>query len=78
MVAAFRAALAKAQAQAGMAAPLQTALTTSAGLKAQAAAMVTLGTYPTTLSAPNLQRVVDLMFTFGVAAQAASTCRRSW
>jgi NitT/TauT family transport system substrate-binding protein len=65
VVAAFRGALAKAQAQAGMAAPLQTALTKSAGLEPQAAAMVTLGTYPTTLSAPNLQRVVDLMFNFG-------------
>jgi NitT/TauT family transport system substrate-binding protein len=65
VVAAFAGALAKAQAQAGMAAPLQTALTTSARLGAQAAAMVTLGTYPTTLSAPNLQRVVNLMFSFG-------------
>jgi NitT/TauT family transport system substrate-binding protein len=65
VVAAFRGALAKAQAQAGMAAPLQTALTTSAGLEPQAAAMVTVGTYPTTLSAPNLQRVVNLMFDFG-------------
>ena len=65
VVTAFRAALAKAQAQAAMAAPLQAALTKSAGLKAQAAAMVTLGTYPTTLSAANLQRVVNLMFNFG-------------
>jgi NitT/TauT family transport system substrate-binding protein len=65
ILAAFRGALAKAQAQAAMAAPVQTALTKSAGLTAQAAAMVTLGTYPTTLSAPNLQRVVNLMFTFG-------------
>lgn len=65
VLAAFRAALDKAQAQASMEAPLQTALTKSAGLKSQAAAMVTLGTYPTTLSALNLQRVVNLMFTFG-------------
>ena len=65
VLAAFRSALAKAQAQAAMAAPLQTALVKSAGLKAQAAAMVTLGTYPTTLSPQNLQRVVNLMFTFG-------------
>jgi NitT/TauT family transport system substrate-binding protein len=64
VVAAFRGALQKAQAQASMAAPLQTALTKSAGLKAETAAMVTLGTYPTTLSAANLQRVVNLMFTF--------------
>jgi NitT/TauT family transport system substrate-binding protein len=65
VVAAFRGALAKAQAQAAMSAPLQTALTKSAGMKAQAAAMVTLGTYPTTTSAQNLQRVVGLMFNFG-------------
>ena len=65
VVAAFRAALDKAQSQAAMAAPLQTALTHSAGLNARAAAMVTLGTYPTTLSESNLQRVAALMFTFG-------------
>jgi len=69
VLAAFRGALAKAQAQAAMAAPLQTALTKSAGLKAQAAAMVTLGTYPTTLSAENLQRVVQLMYNFGTLAK---------
>jgi NitT/TauT family transport system substrate-binding protein len=66
VVAAFRAALEKAQGQASMAAPLQAALTKDAGLKPQWAAMVTLGTYPTTLSAPNLQRVVNLMFGFGL------------
>ena len=65
VVAAFRAALAKAQAQAAMAAPLQTALTKSTGLKAQAAAMITLGSYPTTTSAQNLQRVVQLMYNYG-------------
>ena len=65
VVAAFRAALEKAQGQAGMAAPLQSALVKSAGLEPQTAAMVTLGTYPTTLSAANLQRVVNLMWTFG-------------
>ena len=65
VVAAFRAALEKAQGQAGMAAPLQSALIKSAGLEPQTAAMVTLGTYPTTLSAANLQRIVALMFTFG-------------
>jgi NitT/TauT family transport system substrate-binding protein len=69
VLAAFRGALAKAQAQAAMAAPLQTALVKSARLKAQAAAMVTLGTYPTTTSAPNLQRVVGLMFNFGMLSK---------
>jgi len=65
VLAAFRAALERAQGQASMAAPLQAALTKSAGLKPQAAAMITLGSYPTTLSAQNLQRVVNLMFGFG-------------
>jgi NitT/TauT family transport system substrate-binding protein len=65
VVAAFRAALVKAQAQASMGAPLQTALTKSEGLQARTAAMVTLGTYPTTLSAANLQQVSYLLWTFG-------------
>lgn len=69
VVAAFRGALAKAQAQAAMAAPLQKALTKSAGMKAQAAAMVTLGTYPTTTSALNLQRVVQLLWDYGSLAK---------
>ena len=72
VLAACRGALAKAQAQAAMAAPLQTALTKSAGLKAQAAAMITLGTYPTTMSAANLQRVVQLMYNFGSLPQNIS------
>jgi NitT/TauT family transport system substrate-binding protein len=72
VVAAFRAALNRAQAQAAMAAPLQSVLTKSAGLNPQAAAMITLGTYPTTLSAGNLQRVVDLMWTFGSLQQKFS------
>jgi NitT/TauT family transport system substrate-binding protein len=63
-VKAFRGALERAQAQASMAAPLQTALTKSAGLKPQTAALVTFGSYPTTLSAPNIQRVVNLLFFF--------------
>jgi NitT/TauT family transport system substrate-binding protein len=63
-VTAFRAALEKAQAQASNAGPLQTALTKSAGLKPQTAALVTFGTYPTTLSAQNVQRVVNLLFFF--------------
>jgi NitT/TauT family transport system substrate-binding protein len=66
VVTAFRDALDKAQAQAAMTAPLQAALTKSAGLRPQTAALVTFGTYPTTLSAQNIQRVVKLMFFFNV------------
>ena len=72
VVTAFRAALEKAQAQASMAAPLQTALTKSAGLKPQTAALVTFGTYPTTLSAQNIQRVVNLMFFFNALSATLS------
>lgn len=66
VVAAFRAALDRAQGQASMTAPLQTALTKSAGLSARTAAIVTIGTYPTELTPLNLERVVNLLFTFGV------------
>jgi NitT/TauT family transport system substrate-binding protein len=65
VVAAFRAALEKAQAQAAMTAPLQAALTRHAGLSPQTAALVTFGEYPASLSAANLQRIVNLMVTFG-------------
>jgi NitT/TauT family transport system substrate-binding protein len=64
VVTAFRAALERAQAEGTMAAPVQSTLTKEAGLNPQAAALVTVGEYPTTLSALNMQRVADLMFSF--------------
>jgi NitT/TauT family transport system substrate-binding protein len=64
VVRAFRAALERAQADATMAAPMQSALTKEAGMNAQTAALVTVGEYPTTTSAANEQQVADLMFTF--------------
>jgi len=79
VIAAFRAALERAQAQGAMAAPIQAALTKSVGLRPQTAELVTFGQYPTTLSAQNVQRVVDLMFffntlgkTFNVSSMLAS------
>jgi NitT/TauT family transport system substrate-binding protein len=71
-VTAFRTALEKAQADAGMAGPLQNALTKSAGLSPQTAALVTFGTYPTTLSAENIQRVANLMFFFNALGETLS------
>lgn len=64
VVRAFRAALERAQAQGAMAAPVQSALAKDAGLNAEAAALVTVGEYPTTTSAANEQQVVNLMFSF--------------
>jgi NitT/TauT family transport system substrate-binding protein len=70
VVRAFRAALEQAQAQGGMAGPVQAALTKGAGLPAKTAALVTVGQYPTTLSALNLQRVANLMFSFNALPSA--------
>ena len=64
VVQAFRSALAKAQAQAATSAPVQTALEDYAKMSKQAAALVTVGTYPTTLAADNVERVASLMFFF--------------
>jgi NitT/TauT family transport system substrate-binding protein len=64
MLTAFQAALLKAQADGSLAAPVQSVLTSYAHLQGQAADLVTVGTYPTTLQASNLQRVANLMFFF--------------
>lgn len=61
-LAAFRSALAKAQGDAVMAPPVQSALQSYAGMDAETAALVTVGTYPTTLVASNVQRVAYQMF----------------
>lgn len=62
---AFRNALEQAQAQAAQAAPVRSALEGSEGMSVQDASLLTIGQYPTTLSANALQRVVSLMFFFG-------------
>jgi NitT/TauT family transport system substrate-binding protein len=62
-LAAFRAALLQAQADASMSATVQGALTKYADLNTQTASLVTLGTYPTSLQEANLQRVANLMST---------------
>jgi NitT/TauT family transport system substrate-binding protein len=60
-VAAFKSALAQAQANAAMAGPLQQTLRTSAGMSQEEAAMVTIGTFPTSTNANELDRVTRLM-----------------
>ena len=54
-----------------MTTPVQGALMHFTGLTVQTASLVTLGTYPTALQAPDLQRVASLMFNFN--AQAPNT-----
>ncbi len=61
-LAAFRAALLKAQATAVQQGPVRSALQGSVGMSVQAASLVTLGQYPTSMSASNLQRVVKLLY----------------
>jgi NitT/TauT family transport system substrate-binding protein len=60
--AAFKSALAKAQADAAMAGPIQQTLRTSAGMTQEEASMVTIGTFPTSTNASDLDRVTRLMF----------------
>lgn len=62
---AFRSAMLQAQADAGQAAPVQAVMTHFEGLSTQTASLVTLGVYPTTLTAANLQRIANLMFFYG-------------
>jgi len=57
----FRAALLQAQADSGMRGPLQAILPSASGVSAQDATLITLGTYPTSLSFGQVQRVVQLM-----------------
>jgi NitT/TauT family transport system substrate-binding protein len=61
-LAAFRGALLKAQSAAVQQGPVRTALQGSVGMSVQAASLVTLGQYPTSMSASNLQRVVKLLY----------------
>jgi NitT/TauT family transport system substrate-binding protein len=62
---AFRSALLEAQARAVLAGPVDTVLASFSGMSKQAASLVTIGVYPTSLNAGSLQRVAALMFNFG-------------
>lgn len=62
---AFRSAMIRAQADATQPTRLRAALTHYAGMGHQAAALATVGVYPTSLSVASLQRVADLMSFYG-------------
>jgi NitT/TauT family transport system substrate-binding protein len=61
---AFRNALEKGQAEAAQSAVVRATLQGSVGMSVQDSSLVTLGLYPTSTSASDLQRVVSLMFFF--------------
>lgn len=63
---AFQAALSQAQSDASMRGPVQSALPQFTGMSSQVAAMVTLGTYPASLSVGQVQRVITLMVDSGM------------
>jgi NitT/TauT family transport system substrate-binding protein len=62
---AFRSALARGQSAASQPAPLESALMHYAGMNKQAASLITVGAYPTSLKVASLQRVADLMSFYG-------------
>jgi NitT/TauT family transport system substrate-binding protein len=63
---AFRAALLQAQGNAAVRGPVQSALTSTAGISSADAPLITLGTYPTFFSVGQVQRVADLMYDAGM------------
>jgi NitT/TauT family transport system substrate-binding protein len=63
---AFRAALLQAQGTAALRGPVQAMLTSTAGVSAGDAPLITLGTYPTFFSIGQVQRVADLMYDAGM------------
>jgi NitT/TauT family transport system substrate-binding protein len=65
-VQAFKSALLAAQAKAVLAGPVDKVLAHFPGMSMQSATLISVGTYPTSLSPNSLQRVAQLMFNFGV------------
>jgi NitT/TauT family transport system substrate-binding protein len=68
----FRSALQRAQADAVQPGPVEAALAEHSGMSMETASLVTVGAYPTSLDAASLQRVSDLMFSFGVLVRTLS------
>ncbi len=62
LLTAFRSALETGQADASQQAPVRSALQRLVGMSAADASLVTLGTYPTSMNASDLQRIVSQMF----------------
>ena len=62
----FQAALAKAQSQASLTGQVQTVLPKATSMSVQDADLITIGTYPTTTSASDLDQVVRLMTNYNM------------
>jgi NitT/TauT family transport system substrate-binding protein len=71
-VRAFQAALAQAQAACAQRGRVQTVLSHLTGMSARNAALVTLGTYPTSLNVGQVQRVATLMYDSGMIRKPIS------
>jgi NitT/TauT family transport system substrate-binding protein len=71
----FQAALGSAQSDAATGGPLQSMLPHFTGMTAQDAALETLGSFPTSLSVGQVQRVADLMYDAGVISSPLNVSR---
>ena len=71
----FRAALASAQANASTGGSLQTMLPHLTGMSSQDADLVTIGSYPTSLSVGQVQRVADIMLDAGVISTSLNVVK---
>jgi len=71
-VQAFQAALAQAQSECAQRGPVQAVLSHLTGMSAGNAALVTLGTYPTSLNVGQVQRVATLMYNSGMIRNPVS------
>jgi ABC-type nitrate/sulfonate/bicarbonate transport system substrate-binding protein len=71
----FRAALGSAQASAAAGGSLQTMLPRFTGMSTQNAALITIGSFPTSLSVRQVQRVADLMYVTGVISTPLSASK---
>ncbi len=66
----FRSVLQRAQEGAVLPGPVRAQLATDPGMDMQAASLITIGSYPTSLNAASLQRVADLMFSSEMLSRA--------
>jgi NitT/TauT family transport system substrate-binding protein len=71
----FQAALGSAQASADAGGSLQTMLPRFTGMSTQNAALITIGSFPTSLSVGQVQRVADLMYVTGVISTPLSVSK---
>jgi NitT/TauT family transport system substrate-binding protein len=71
----FRAALGSVQADASAGGPLQAVLPSFTGMSTQDAALATVGSFPTSLSVGQVQRVADLMYNSGLISSSLSVNR---